>query len=86
MFTSEPALQRLARARIKDGRLPCHPTGDVRGGQGTGALCGVCGRPIGPDEIEYEVQFIADRALTCRLHFHCYEVWLAECEDGRNAH
>ena len=78
MSTSEPELHRIVRARIDDGRLTCDPPANVWGGHGTGALCEVCGEPIGPDEVEYEVHLTVDRPLTCRLHLQCYEVWRAE--------
>jgi hypothetical protein len=74
----------MVRARIDDGRLTYDPPANVWGGQGTGALCEVCGKPIGPDEIEYEVQLVAYRPLICRLHFRCHAAWRAEC-DRRNS-
>jgi PAS domain S-box-containing protein len=73
----------MTRARIKDGRLACNPPGHVRGGQGTGDLCDLCGESIRPDKIEFEVQLIAARPLTHRFHLRCYEVWLGACEHPR---
>jgi PAS domain S-box-containing protein len=73
----------MARARIKDGRLACNPPGHIRGGQGTGDLCDLCSESIRPDKIEFEVQLIAARPLTHRLHLRCYEVWLGVCEHRR---
>jgi PAS domain S-box-containing protein len=83
MSISQPELRRLARARIREGRLARHPPGHVRGGQGTGASCDLCGESIHPDKIEFEVQLIAARPLTHRLHLRCYEVWLEVCDHRR---
>jgi PAS domain S-box-containing protein len=83
MLISEPELRRMARARIKDGRLACNPPSHVRGGQGTGYLCDLCGESIRPDKIEFEVQLIAARPSAHRLHLRCYEVWLGACDHQR---
>jgi hypothetical protein len=85
MSTSEPELHRLVRARIDDRRLPCDPPAKMWGGRGTGALCEVCGEPIGPDEIEYEVQLVANQPLICRLHLRCHAAWCAECDRRQDA-
>lgn len=42
-------------------------------GQGTGHKCHLCGRPIEPDEIEYEVELVPGKRL--RFHFRCQQVW-----------
>jgi PAS domain S-box-containing protein len=83
MATSERELRRMARARIKEGRVACNPPGHVRGGQGTGYLCDLCGESIRPEKIEFEVQLIAAQPLTHRLHLRCYEVWLEACDHRR---
>ncbi len=85
MFIPEPELHELARARIEDGRLPCDAPETMWGGRGTGARCEVCEQPIGAGEIEYEVQLLADRPLTCSLHFRCHAAWVAECDRRRTA-
>jgi PAS domain S-box-containing protein len=79
MSISQPQLQRMARARIEAGRLARNPPGHVRGGRGSGDLCDLCGESIRPDKIEFEVQLIATRPLTHRLHLSCYEAWLEVC-------
>jgi hypothetical protein len=80
MSTSEPEVHRTVRAWIDDGRLPCDPSANIRGGRGTGALCEVCGKPISSGEIEYEVQLAADAPLARRLDFRCRVAWSAECD------
>jgi hypothetical protein len=79
MSTSEPELRRIARAQIDQGHLPCDTPAHTWGGQGEGKLCELCGQRIGPEEIEYEVQMMADRDLTCRFHWRCHAAWRAEC-------
>lgn len=45
-------------------------------GQGTGHKCNLCGRPIEPDEIEYEVELApADSGKHLRFHFRCQQLW-----------
>jgi hypothetical protein len=75
MFTSEPELRRIAHARIKDGRLGCEPPIATWGGRGDEILCELCEELIGPEDIEYEVQMVADRGRRYRFHQLCHTAW-----------
>jgi len=47
-------------------------------GRGTGVLCSLCGTPIKPQDIEYEVELVSPGAGGSRglqFHFNCYRVW-----------
>jgi len=48
-------------------------------GQGTGQPCFMCGRPIPPQEIEYEVELDSGKVL--HFHFACQQAW--EQQSGR---
>ena len=77
----EISLKQLAQERIESGQLPCDPAARLWGSHGSGAACALCGRPIGPDEIEYEVETRIKGAPDA-LHFHraCHSVWHTQCE------
>jgi hypothetical protein len=77
----ETSLKRLAQERMGSGQLPRHPAARMWGSHGHCAPCALCGRPIGPDEIEYEVEMRINEAPDT-LHFHraCHSVWHTECE------
>ena len=78
---SELSLKRLAQERIESGQLPCDPSARMWGSRGSGATCVLCGRPIGPDEIEYEVEMRINGAPdTLQFHRACHAVWHTECE------
>jgi hypothetical protein len=79
MLPSEPELSRIAHARIEDGQLGCEPPAATWGGYGDGTLCELCGEPIGPADVEYEVQMVAHRGRTHRFHLLCHTVWRVEC-------
>jgi hypothetical protein len=77
----DPALRRLAIERIESGRLPCNPAARTWGSHGTGAACALCEHPIGPDQIEYEVELKTARAdITLQFHLACYSIWHGICE------
>jgi hypothetical protein len=47
-------------------------------GHGSGARCDLCGLPIDPDQIEYEVELPPDACdSVLNLHLACYEAWSA---------
>ena len=79
--SGELLLKRLAQERIESGALPCDPGARMWGSRGSGASCALCGEPIGPDEIEYEVEMRVNGG-TEPLQFHrvCHSVWHTECE------
>ena len=55
------------------------------GSRGTGVRCTLCGRVIGPDEVEYEVELNTASALgTLRFHLACHAIWHSACETSGN--
>lgn len=65
--------------RIHAGLLPLGPGDRTYGGYGDGRLCDACERPIGPNEVQYEVDCAGDTSThkqTIILHRHCHSVWL----------
>lgn len=77
---AERSLKQLAQERIESGQLPCDRPARMWGSRGSGAPCALCGRPIGPNEIEYEVEL--RHGVHDTLHFHrvCHAAWHTECE------
>lgn len=46
------------------------------GGRGTQCCCEACGRPIAPDDVEYELEFRqGSQNVTMVLHRDCWEEW-----------
>jgi hypothetical protein len=77
---NETELGRAVRERLARGQLPQERTGRVWGGHGTGQPCAVCDRPIGQDEVEYEVQLPLNGAVrSFRFHIPCQAAWQSEC-------
>lgn len=54
-------------------KLPTVPLSRVWVGEGTGATCDVCERPIAPGEVEYEVNI--KRVSVLHFHRECFVVW-----------
>ncbi len=82
MVCSEDELGRLAKRRIEAGELPCYVVTHMWGSHGSGGCCALCHRPIGIEEIEYEVASDpeADQAaVTLCFHLGCHAIWQAEC-------
>lgn len=79
---SEGSLRELVKAQLGDGRLPTQPPRRVYGGLGIGALCRICGRPVGPHENELQLQFMPDpdplSIVIFHLHASCYAAWELE--------
>jgi len=69
-------------ARVGDGEPPGpHEPLRIWAGAGTGLICSLCGRPIGPHEIEYEVE-LEEQDARGRLRFHvrCQQIWEDQLE------
>jgi hypothetical protein len=79
---SETSLRDLVRSQLSAGRLPRTSPRRVYGGLGIGALCKICGRPVGPDENELQLQFIENMdslsIVMFHLHTRCYAAWELE--------
>jgi hypothetical protein len=67
---------------MRSGKLPDRSPERTWAGQGSGAPCTICGRPINADEMEYELEF-APRADTRQpeghhIHIACFWAWETE--------
>ena len=75
----EPILREKARAAVRAGKLPARRPDRMWGGPGVGADCAVCGRPVTPDEMEFEIQFArnGDNPGLDKFHVHirCFAAW-----------
>jgi hypothetical protein len=75
----ESILRAQAREVIEAGKLPARKADRLWGGPGVGAPCGVCGKPVRKDEMEFEVQFAHDGTVPgldkYHLHVRCFAAW-----------
>ena len=56
--------------------LPYEEPARTWAGHGTGAVCNFCRHTIKAEEIEYEVELLANgSARSLHFHFNCYRVW-----------
>ena len=72
---TEEELRRSVRERVTDGRL-FWATGAATVRRGTGRPCNVCGKAIGKESIEREVQ--GPREGYALTHEDCYKIWREE--------
>lgn len=79
-MSDEETLRRLARKAITAERVPAGRPKDTWGGNGTGALCDICGLSIPDREIGFEVEFPRGTAPARIYHFHsqCFAAWELE--------
>ena len=79
---SERSLREEVRLQLRDGALPKEAPRRVYGGLGIGVNCNICGRPVGADENELELQFVRDSdspsIVVFHLHPRCYAAWELE--------
>jgi hypothetical protein len=85
----EAEVRQKVVARLQDGKLPRQAPNRLWGGPGVNAPCSVCDRPVGPDEMEFEVQFARDGGAphfdVYHVHTRCYAVWELVRGDGTGA-
>jgi hypothetical protein len=72
----------VAAAAGTSRNLPPKGQGRIYGGRGQGSLCALCGDPIDPSQIEYEIEW-SNAEGPQRSHFHlaCYEHLRSRHED-----
>jgi hypothetical protein len=79
---NERRIRELARRALLDKKLPAKDPDRTWGGHGVGALCTICGEPVTPNDVEYEVQFAHDganpRLEKYHLHIRCFAAWEME--------
>ena len=78
-LNDERALREKAREVIQAGKLPNRRPDRMWGGPGAGADCTICGVPVKPGEVEFEIEFARggdDRCLDqYHVHVRCLAAW-----------
>ncbi len=72
----ELELRALAGDRIDKKILPAEIPPNVWAGRGHGEPCSLCGQPVDPGEIEYELRLADERWF--RFHLRCHAMWQME--------
>jgi hypothetical protein len=77
---AEPDLRAAADRELRSGRLPRRAPDDVWGGPGQGRACDLCRAPVGPGEMEVELEFRGEAPPRAQLtlHVRCFDVWELE--------
>lgn len=84
----ESVLRARAREAMKAAELPDRGPERVWGGPGSGATCALCGKTLGRDEVELELQFTSDGGLggdNYRVHARCFAAWELERRSGSSS-
>jgi hypothetical protein len=66
----EVGLRARARELIRSGKVPSRLPSRRWGGRGTGDPCTLCGKPVEPSEVGFEIDFGADGDGGCSHDFH----------------
>lgn len=67
------------RTLLAAGKLPCEDASGLWGGTGNSEPCCVCRRPIGPDEITFDLLFRTSAGdIDLHMHPRCHVVWEQE--------
>ena len=78
----ETSLRERVKHQLVEGTLPDEAPRRVYGGLGIGAHCQICGRSVGKNQNELELQFVRDAdPLTIavfHLHARCFAAWELE--------
>lgn len=79
-MSDEETLRHLAREAIRSERVPAARPRETWGGNGTGAVCDICGLSIPDHEIGFEVEFSREPtpSRTYHLHSQCFAAWELE--------
>ena len=82
-------LQQLARAAIREGRVPRERPERPWGSSGNGSACPICNSVIATQELAYELEFRAQTApgepRCCYVHARCFRAWDAVREEPIDA-
>jgi hypothetical protein len=89
-MSDERALRAQARQAMKLGSLPKHRPEHIWGGLGSGASCALCSKGIGPEDMEFELQFPSTThpdSGNYHVHVNCFAAWERERRnEGSNGH
>jgi len=71
----ESGLRAGAGDAVKPGKLPDRRPERMWGGPGSGGSCAICGKTIGTEEVEFELQFVSDGGsgtVSYQVHARCF--------------
>ncbi len=81
----ESTLRQQACEALQTGKLPHRRPERMWGGPGTGAACTICGKPLQPEEMGFELEFAFDGEHTGvvnhQVHVRCFAAWEFERDD-----
>jgi hypothetical protein len=81
-MSNDKRLREQAREAIAAGKIPARAPQGTWGGPGSGAQCAICGKTVGREEIEFELQFAREAhdpdPEIYRLHIRCLAAWERE--------
>lgn len=81
-------LQQLARAAIREGRVPQERPERPWGSSGNGSPCPICATTITTQELAYELEFPrkgGNEPRCCYVHARCFRAWDAVRIDAQSA-
>ena len=80
---SDAALLAAIRARLAGGILPSRQKDQkIYAGYGEDQPCDCCGRPIGSNDVLYEIEVPGECAKSLAMHLPCFEIWARESRMG----
>ena len=82
---SDESMLRAQAPGAESGNLPDRRPQRLWGGLGTGVSCAVCGKTVGTEEVEIELQFTADGgigAASYHVHAPCFAAWERKRRNG----
>jgi hypothetical protein len=83
----ESVLAAGAGDAMKTSKLPKHRPERMWGGPGSGSSCAICGKTIGTEELEFELQFASEggsATANYHVHVHCFAAWELERRDAKS--
>ena len=76
---NERRVRDMVRKALQLGIIPARDPDRMWGGNGVGAPCTICGEPVTPDQVEYEVEFAHEGAIPgldkYHVHLRCFAAW-----------
>jgi len=85
-MNDESTLRQKARDAIQTGQLPDRGPDRTWAGKGGGGACSVCADEVGPQDIEFELEFAPGHQqpgalANYRFHVRCFAAWEFEREN-----
>ena len=79
-MSDDPDLHKAAQDAIRAGKLPNRRPDRMWGGPSIGADCAICGLPVMPAALEFEIEFARDGGGVDKhnVHIPCFTVWESE--------